>query len=431
MDKKIGLIGAVSIGVGGMVGGGIFAVLGEAVSLAHGATYIAFFLAGIVAILTSYSYAKFSVTFQNRGGTVVFLDKAVGHNLYSGSLNLFLWLSYLVTISLYSVAFAFYGETLFSFGNKVVFHHILISIAIILPAIINFVSASFVSKSESIIVGIKIAILILIIFGGLFFVDSSRLSPTHFGSGLSIFVAGMMIFVAYEGFELIANSAEDIENPTSNLPKAFYIAVIFVVILYMLISVVTVGTVDESTLLKAKDYALAVAAKPAFGEAGFVMVAIAALLATFSAINATIYGNARLSYTLAKEGELPEELDEEKRNVPYVGIWITTILSLILANSIDLAEIAIIGSAGFLLIFTFINFSAFKIHKQIKANKYITLIAFLSSFVSLATLLFYTYKDNPSALYVFSGFIVFSILFEFSYGKYIRGKFLGREYKNS
>jgi amino acid transporter len=428
MDKKIGLIGAISIGIGGMIGGGIFAVLGEAVSFAHGATVIAFFLAGVVALLTSYSYAKFSVTFQNRGGTVVFLDNAFGHNLCSGSLNLLLWLSYLVTISLYSVAFASYAKTLFNFDGAI-FHHILISIAIILPAGINLISASFVSKSESIIVGIKISLLVLIIVGGVFFVDSSRLSPVHWGSGLSIFVAGMIIFVAYEGFELIANSSEEIKNPTSNLPKAFYSSVIFVIILYMLISVITVGTVEESTLLKAKDYALAVAAKPVFGQIGFTIVAIAALLATFSAINATIYGNARLSLALAKNGELPEKLDKEKKNIPYLGVWITTIFSLILANSIDLTEIAIIGSAGFLLIFTFINFSAFKINKQIKANRYITLIAFIASLGSLITLLIHTYEDNPIALHVFVGFIVFSILFELFYGKYVRGHFFGRCYQ--
>jgi len=154
--RSIGLLGAISIGIGGMVGGGIFAVLGEAVSLAHGATAVAFAIAGLVAILTAYSYAKLSVTYQSEGGTVTFIDKAFGDNILSGSVNLMLWLSYLVTISLYATAFAYYGETFFS-HKSIWLHHGLITFAIILPALINLVSASFVGKSETIIVLIKVS----------------------------------------------------------------------------------------------------------------------------------------------------------------------------------------------------------------------------------------------------------------------------------
>ena len=143
MKRSIGLLGAVSIGIGGMVGGGIFAVLGEAVSLAHGATAVAFFIAGIVAILTAYSYAKLSITYQSEGGTVTFIDKAFGDNVLSGSVNLMLWLSYLVTISLYATAFAYYGETFFA-HKSIWLHHGLIIFSILLPATINLVSASFV-----------------------------------------------------------------------------------------------------------------------------------------------------------------------------------------------------------------------------------------------------------------------------------------------
>ena len=162
--RTVGLIGAVSIGIGGMVGGGIFAVLGEAVSLAHGATAIAFLFAGIVALLTSIAYARLSVKYRNRGGTVVFIDMAFGNNLISGSLNLMLWLSYLVTIALYAVAFASYAQTFFPGNTSVLLKHAMISIAILLPTAINLISASLVSKSETIIVALKLILLIVVIF---------------------------------------------------------------------------------------------------------------------------------------------------------------------------------------------------------------------------------------------------------------------------
>ncbi len=429
--RTIGLFGAIAIGIGGMVGGGIFAVLGEAVSLAHGATTIAFLFAGIVALLTSYSYAKLSVVYQSRGGTVIFVDNAFGHNLLSGTVNLMLWLSYLVTISLYAVAFASYAQTFFPDNTTQWLRHLFICFAILLPALINLVSASFVSKSETAIVLIKLALLTLIIVTGASFVDGERLSPVHWGSSFSIIIAGMIIFVAYEGFELIANAAEEIKNPKSNLPKAFYSSVLLVIILYVLIAAITVGTVPESQLLQAKDYALAVAAQPALGKIGFTIVSIAALLATFSAINATFYGNARLGFILAKEGELPETLDEVKRNIPVVGVVFILLFSLLIANSIDLTEIAIIGSASFLLIFFIVNICAYKLSDEIGANKKIILTACLVSVAALIILLFQTFSSNPGAIWIFISFICISILFELFYGRLVRKHIFRRPYKNT
>ncbi|RXJ86412.1 amino acid transporter [Arcobacter sp. CECT 8985] len=412
-----------------MVGGGIFAVLGEAVSLAHGATVIAFLLAGIVAILTAYSYAKLSVKFQSKGGTVSFIDEAFGHNYLSGSVNFMLWLSYLVTISLYAVAFSSYSQVLFLDNETKFFNHFFISLAILLPLVINLISASFVSKSESFIVFIKVVLLIVVIVASYSYLDYDRLSPKHWEGSISLLVAGMIIFVAYEGFELIANSAEDIKNPKSNLPKAFYISVILVIILYLLIAVTSIGTVSEDKLLEAKDYALAIAAKPALGQIGFTIVSVTALLATFSAINATIYGNGRLGYILAVDGELPTVFNTEKNNIPTLSVIITAFFSLILANSINLAQIAIIGSASFLLIFFIVNVAALKLYKQIKASKIILIISCIISFIALSTLIIHTYQTDKNAVIIFFAFILVSILFEVLYGRFVRKHMFNREYK--
>ncbi|CAN8139436.1 Amino acid permease [uncultured Thiomicrorhabdus sp.] len=425
--RTVGLIGAVSIGIGGMVGGGIFAVLGEAVSFAGGATPLAFLFAGLIALLTAYSYAKLSVHFQNRGGTVYFVDQTFNHNLLSGSLNLFLWLSYLVTISLYAKAFSSYAQTFFD-SPSVWVAHLLISLAIILPMLINLISSGFVSRSETFIVGIKLILLLLIMSFGAATIDPVRVEPANWSPLLSVFAAGMIIFVAYEGFELIANAAEEIKRPERNLPRALYISVVGVLILYIGIALVVVGSVPQEKLLQAKDYALAIAAEPALGEFGFQLVAIAALMATLSAINATIYGNARLGYLLAKEGELPEALDHQKHQIPINGILTIAVISLLLANSIDLTEIAIIGSAGFLLIFSIVNFSAYKLRAQIGANRWIVLLAFLASSIALLVLLYETLITNPVAISVFAGFIAVSVIFEWFYGRIIRQHWFTRRY---
>ena len=421
-QRTIGLLGALAIGIGGMVGGGIFAVLGEAVSIAHGSTPLAFMAAGVVAFLTAYSYSKLSVTYQSSGGTIVFIDNAFKHSLFSGSMNFILWLSYLVTIALYAVAFGSYALTFFEASDNTYLKHLFISLAIVLPGVINLVNASLVSKSETIIVIIKLLLMGLIIVVGMPYVEIERLEPLHWEEPLSIVGAGMMIFVAYEGFELISNAAKEIKEPEKNLPRAFFGAVTFVIILYILISIITVGAVDEKTLLDAKDYALAVAAKPALGNLGFTLVAIAALLATFSAINATIFGNARLSFALSLEGELPQ-LDKKDAENPKIEVLVTIGSSLLLANFIDLGAIAIIGSASFLLIFSITNLSAYLLQDKIGGKKWVYFLAFVVTLVSLFTLLVHTYESDTRAILIFSAFIMISILFELFYGQLYRKAF--------
>ncbi|QKI88623.1 APC family permease [Thiomicrorhabdus xiamenensis] len=426
-NRSIGLLGAIAIGVGGMVGGGIFAVLGEAISFAGGATPLAFVFAGVIAILTAYSYVKFSVYFQSRGGTVFFVDQAFNHNLLSGSLNLFLWLCYLVTIALYAKAFASYGLTFVESPSSFL-AHFLISLAIVVPMLINLISSGFVSRSETLIVAIKLLLLLLIMVFGVGTVEGERLSTQHWMPAFNVFIAGMIIFVAYEGFELISNAAEEIKQPERNLPRAFYVSVVGVLLLYVGIAIIAIGSVPEEKLLDAKDYVLAIAAEPALGTVGFQLVAVAALLATFSAINATIYGNARLGYLIAKEGELPEALDHETRAIPVNGVMTIAAISLLLANSIDLTEIAILGSAGFLLIFTVINFGAFRLRNKIGASGVITLLAAIISALALLTLLYQTVLSNPIAVAVFAGFICVAGLFEWFYGRMIRKHWFRRRY---
>lgn len=130
-DGKIGFWAVVAIGVGGMVGGGIFAVLGLAVQMARGGTPLAFAVAGAVALLTAYSYAQLSVAYPSRGGTVTFLDRVFGAGLLTGSLNVLLWLSYIVMLSLYALAFGSYGATFLSSSWQASGKHVLLSGGII------------------------------------------------------------------------------------------------------------------------------------------------------------------------------------------------------------------------------------------------------------------------------------------------------------
>ncbi len=296
---KLGFWAVVAIGVGGMVGGGIFAVLGLAVQLAHGGTPEAFALAGVVALLTTYSYAKLSVAYPSRGGTVTFLDRAFGAGMLTGSLNVLLWLSYVVMMSLYAFAFGSYGSTFLPAAWQATGKHALISLSVILIAGLNLLSAEVIGKAENWIVGLKIAILLFFVGVGFAGIHLSRVATGSWSSSLQLAAGGMIIFLAYEGFELIANTAHDVRDVARTLPRAYFTAVGFVLALYVLVSLVTVGNLPVEKIVAAKDYALAEAARPFLGQTGFTLIAIAAMLSTASAINATLYGSARLSYCIA------------------------------------------------------------------------------------------------------------------------------------
>ena len=402
-DRGITLMGAVSIGVGGMVGGGIFAVLGLAAVLAGGATPVSFIVAGFVALLTAYSYAKMSVAYPSRGGTVMIVDKAFGVSLLTGATNNLLWLAYIVTLALYAVAFGNYAATFFPEADQTTsILHLLISTGIIIPTILNLASAELISKTETYVVALKIVLLMVVIGFGIGSVDYTRLNPTHWESPLQIVSAGMLIFVAYEGFELIANTAEEIVDYKVTLPRAYYISVVFVILIYVLIAIVVVGSLEPSAIARAEDFALAQAAKPSLGQAGFTLVGIAAVFATLSAINSTLYGAGRLTYTIATEGELPESLEKQVWVQP-VGLLITSVAALALANLADLSSISTMGSAAFLVIFAVVNLANFVRRKEAQSSAVLAGLGFLCCLAALGTLIFHTLQTAPNQVWILAG----------------------------
>ncbi|MGD8749321.1 MAG: APC family permease, partial [Balneolaceae bacterium] len=266
-----------------------------------------------------------------------------------------------------------------------------------------------------------VAILVFFIAVGFQGVDTGNLSVKQWTPMLQVAAGGMIIFLAYEGFELIANTAQDIARPESNLPRALYSSIGFVIILYVLIAIVSIGNLAVPKIVEARDYALAEAAKPFLGQPGFTLISIAAMLSTFSAINATLYGASRLSYIIAKEGELPKVLEKKIWNQPIEGLIITTVLALLLANLADLSEISTMGSSGFLLIFAAVNASNIKLSSKTGSKRWISIAGLISCLAAFGALLWYTLTNSPTKLWILGGMILIVFLIEFIYREY-RGK---------
>ncbi len=413
-EGSIGLWGAVAIGVGGMVGGGIFAVLGLSVQLTGGGAPLSFLIAGVVALLTAYSYSRLSVGYPSQGGTVEFINRAFGENLLSGSLNVLLWISYIVMLSLYAHAFGGYAAGLVGHPHSALWRHACLSGVVLVLTALNAVGSSAVGRAETWIVAIKISILVLFVATGFASIDGARLAPHNWGTPLSLVAGGMLIFLAYEGFELIANTAADVESPRRTLPRAYFIAVGFVILLYVLVAAVTVGNLAVPEIVAARDYALAEAARPFLGQAGFTLIGAAALLSTASAINATLYGAARVSYIIAKEGELPDLLERNIWNKPLEGLFITAVATLLAANLFDLSNIAVMGSAGFLLVFAAVNTAAARRASDIGARPALAYAGSVTCLAALAALLWQSRHDQVG-LVALPAMLALAVLVELTY----------------
>ncbi len=397
-----------------MVGGGIFAVLGLSIELARGAAPVAFLVAGGVALLTATSYARLSVAYPSRGGTVAFLNETFGSGIFVGGLNVLLWLSYIVMMALYATAFAGYAASLLPGPPSAVVDHLLLSGIIIVIAILNIARASVVGGVEEWIVAAKVAILVLVVAAAFPSTHWSHLSTSAWPDPLAIIGGGMVIFVAYEGFELISNAAEDVDNPRRTLPWALYLSVGIVIALYVLVAIVTVGTLTIDQVRAASSYVLAEAARSSLGQAGFVLVAVAALLSTTSAINATLYGTTRLSWTIARSGELPEAFAKKVWDRPIEGLLVTTGLTFIVANAFNLNSIALTGSAAFLVIFAAVNIAAARLANR-TAQRVLAVAAATACVASLVALILEERTHNPWGVVIVGGLVAGSFAIEALY----------------
>jgi len=395
----MGLAEAISIGVGGMIGAGIFSILGIAGQTAGTGVWISFIIAGVVALLCTYSFARLSVAYPSAGGPVEFLVQGFGGGTLSGGLNLLLWVGYIMGLALYARAFGGYASTFFSGDPSPLLARGLGTGIILLFAGVNLIGAKAVGRAELLIVTVKVVILLLFAASGLFFSSRSVVSPQAWPSMPTILFGAGVVFLAYEGFGLITNAAEDMRDPVKTLPRALYVSVVFVMGVYVLVSLAVLGNLTVPEIVDAKDYALAAAARPFLGNLGFRLITVAALFSTASAINATLYGGANVSYTIARDGELPAFFERKVWGRGSEGLLITTGLVIVFANLFDLNGIAMMGSASFLVIYGAVNVAHLRLLDRTGARASVVWASTIACLATFAVLMRYMVASNLAAVW--------------------------------
>jgi amino acid transporter len=412
-QSGISFTDAVSIGIGGMIGAGIFSILGVVAQAAGATMWISFLIGGIVALFSTYSYAKLGAKFPSVGGAVAFLIEGFGAGLMSGSINLFMWIGYIIAIALYAQGFSAYFMTFFTAVPTPLLSKAVATIIVLLFALVNILGASSVGRAETLIVVIKVSILILFSVSGLFFIQPDNLAPTHWSHWEQILYGASILFIGYEGFGLVANAAGDMENPQKYLPRALYTSVLIVIAIYIAVSITVVGNLSINEIYHSGDDALAQAAKPFLGMIGFKLIAIAALFSTASAINATLFGAANVSYMIARDGELPAVFSRREWHNATGGLVITTLLVICFILFFNLAGVAMMGSGAFLLIYAAVNAGHLNILHKTGANKWIIILSLLLCLGMFGILEYYTYMHSPAAVYTMIFLLLASFVITF------------------
>lgn len=416
-NTTISLWAAISIGIGGMIGAGIFSILGVVAVAAGTAMWISFLIGGIVALFSTYSYAKLGAQFPSAGGAVQFLVEGFGVGSLSGSINIFMWIAYVISIALYAQGFAAYFVTFLPIASTTLLLKSIAAGVVIIFAGINMLGAGSVGKAEFFIVCVKLLILLLFAGVGLCFIKVDNLSPKHWTGLEHIFYGAGVLFIGYEGFGLITNAAANMSKPKKTLPQALYISVFIVIIIYVAVSLAVIGNLSIEQIYHAGDDALAAAAKPFLGELGYKLIAIAALFSTASAINATLFGAANVSYMVARDGELPQTFKRTEWKGATGGLLITTCLVIIFIMFFDLSGIAMMGSGAFLLVYAAVNAGHLRILKKTGAKKSLVVISLILCVIMFIILEIYTYKTAPFALVTMLILLAASFLVEKIYEK--------------
>ena len=442
--RDLGLFDATMIGVGAMIGAGIFVLTGIAAGEAGPASILAFALNGAVTLLTAFAYAELASAIPRAGGGYSFVRMA-----FPGAMGFIsgwmLWFAYIVACSLYALGFAgYFWEFLqkyipqlttvaFAIAGE---HSLVLLITFVIGMtfiLLNMRGAEVTGKTENILTVSKIIILGIFIWFGLTQVFDA---PAHavksftpfLPNGMSgVLVAMGLTFIAFEGYDLIATVAEEIKDPQKNIPRATFISLGITIVIYLLILFVSLAAIDAGDeaswqfLGKFKETAIVRAAEdfmPAFGVA---VVVFGGLLSTMSALNATVLAASRVAFSMGRDLWLPRRMAQihERRRTPHIAILTTGIILLVMALTMPIEAVGSAASLIFLLTFALVNLSVIVLRRkypEIPRKYKIPFYPFVPvlGFILNIFLAVYQFNFQPLAWYITIGWIAAGLLFYYA-----------------
>lgn len=362
---RMSIISVAAMGIGAMVGAGIFSLMGQAALIAGRYVYVSYLLGGVVALLSGITYARLGTRYPSAGGILTYFNKGFGTGTAAGALGLVYFATLTVTVAMVAQAFGAYGAALMNMAGMPIPAPFLSGIIIIGLGLLNIQGSGTVGRAEVVLVAIKLSILLLLVAAGM--PGLSPAAPHHTLEHLEFtdFCGSVgLCFFAYAGYGMMANAAPDLSNPRRMLPHAIVLAIAAVTLLYVMLALVITDKIAPSELAEHADTAIAAAATPVLGKAGYVFVAMAALVATASAINATLFSMLRIMDALAKRGELSSRLAVKIWKEGSSGFGFVLLICLLMAVFMQLGQTANIAGGTFLISYLAVYVAHWRLRRE-------------------------------------------------------------------
>ncbi len=397
VDKKLSLVGSISLGTGVMIGAGIFVLMGQVAELAGRFFPLAFLVGACVTGFSAYSYVKFSNAYPSSGGVARFLRKAYGPGTVTGTFSLLMYVSMVIAESLVARTFGAYTLRLFDIESSSVLVPILGVLLITLAFVINISGNRIIEASATLTASIKILGIATLAIAGLAAgvlpaVKSGTLEMTD-GVTTAGFVAALALSIlAYKGFTTITNQGGDIVDPHRNIGRSIIFSILICTLIYVALALSVAANLGIPEIVAAKDYALAEAARPVFGDLGLWFTVILAIVATVSGLIASVFSASRLLAMLARMKQIPGM----GSRVANPALMVTVLLAITLTILFDLTRIAAIGAIFYLVMDIAIHWGLLRyLRKEIDFNPVIVLSAILFDTVILAAFFVLKFKSDP------------------------------------
>ncbi|UCH84352.1 MAG: amino acid permease, partial [Candidatus Latescibacterota bacterium] len=443
--RDLGLFDASMIGIGAMIGAGIFVLTGIAAGEAGPASILAFALNGLVTLLTALSYAELASAYPKSGGGYSFIKKAFPGPVGFAS-GWMLWFSYIVACSLYALGFGSYFwefiHSYFPFVSEFTFDLLGERLPVVIMTVligwgfvmVNMRGTALTGKVENVITVIKIAILsVFILFGLKVIFNYPAESIENFTPFLPMGFAGVILamgltFIAFEGYDLIATVAEEIKSPEKTIPRATMISLAVTITIYLLIVFVCLGAIRPEAgttwefLGRYQETAIVKAAKSFMPFFGVALIIVGGLFSTLSALNATILASSRVAFSMSRDKMLPRSLStiHPSRRTPHIAVAATGVIMIVAAV---LFPIQVIGSAAsvlFLLTFSLVNLSLIALRRKFPELKGGFRVPLYPATPIIAIILnmflaVYQFNFDPRAWYIAAGWVVAGLFIYFLY----------------
>jgi amino acid transporter len=381
-SSDLGLLDATMVGMGAMIGAGIFALTGLAAETAGPAAILVFALNGVVTSFTALSYAELASAIPKSGGGYAFVEE-VFNDFVSFLMGWMLWFAYMIAGALYALAFApnftkfvrIYvsipqATSVAVFGVK--WQVIYASIAVLLFVVLNALSTEASGGAETIVTLIKIVVLVIFAAFGITAAQASEFDPLFTEGVAKILPAMGLTFIAFEGYDLITTVTEEVENPRKNIPRAIFISMIATIIIYLVVVYVAIGNLGAAELGRAGETGIEEAAHAFMPENipvlknGAAVIAFGAVFSTISALNAVILASSRIVFAMGRNRHMPQRLGQlhHRFGTPYTAVLASAAVMFVSVAFVPVRQVGNLSSLFFLLSFVVVNGAVIKLRRE-------------------------------------------------------------------